>query len=137
MKNILLLSVLVIFSCSGGDDSSDNNTNSIDGRWNIVSITENGVQIELNSCTAQTYMMLNNVQGSVYVYGNPTDIQGECQEIQVRQLSYSTTDVPNIFIFSCPNNTNACDITVNLEGNDLIWEQTSDLGNETLIWVKD
>ena len=136
MKKLLLLSVLLIFTCSS-DDSNDNNTNSIDGRWDIVSITENGVQIELNSCTVQTYMMLNNGQGSVYVYGNPTDIQGECQEIQVIQLSYSSTDVPNIFILSCPNNTNACDITVNLEGNNLIWEQTSDLGDEILIWVKD
>ena len=136
MKKLLLLSALLIFACSS-DDSNDNNTNSIDGRWDIVSITENGVQIELNSCTVQTYMMLNNGQGSVYVYGNPTDIQGECQEIQVIQLSYSSTDVPNIFIFSCPNNTNACDITVNLEGNNLIWEQTSDLGDEILIWVKD
>ena len=136
MKKLLILSALLIFACSS-DDSNDNNTNSIDGRWDIVSITENGVQIELNSCTVQTYMMLNNGQGSVYVYGNPTDIQGECQEIQVIQLSYSSTDVPNIFIFSCPNNTNACDITVNLEGNNLIWEQTSDLGDEILIWVKD
>ena len=136
MKKLLLLSALLIFACSS-DDSNDNNTNSIDGRWNIVSITENGVQIELNSCTVQTYMMLDNGQGSVFVYGNPTDIQGECQEIQVRQLSYSSTDVPNIFIFSCPNDTNACDITVNLEGNNLIMEQTSDLGNEILIWVKD
>ena len=136
MKKLILLSALLIFACSS-DDSNDNNTNSIDGRWNIVSITENGVQIELNSCTVQTYMMLDNGQGSVFVYGNPTDIQGECQEIQVRQLSYSSTDVPNIFIFSCPNDTNACDITVNLEGNNLIMEQTSDLGNEILIWVKD
>jgi hypothetical protein len=72
MKKLLLLSALLIFACSS-DDSNDNNDNSnsssIDGRWNLSSSKENGINVNLNSCDLESYILFNqNGTGTAYTY---------------------------------------------------------------------
>ena len=49
MKKLLFVLSLILFICScSKDDSSD--SNSIEGRWNISSITIDGKNFEINPC---------------------------------------------------------------------------------------
>ena len=50
MKKLLLLSALLIFACSSDDSTS------VDGRWNLISITDCGYVQELNYCALQSYI---------------------------------------------------------------------------------
>tara|TARA_B100000767_G_scaffold263627_1_gene277614 strand:- start:18 stop:434 length:417 start_codon:yes stop_codon:yes gene_type:complete len=68
MKKLLLLSALLIFACSN-DDSNNSNLSSIEGRWDLVSITTAGVNEVLNDCDLQSYMELsNNGSGTYFIY---------------------------------------------------------------------
>ena len=66
MKKLLLLTfALFLFACDGGDDNGTNPT-SIEGRWNLTSITYEGVEEDLNYCDLETYIELNNNGTGIY-----------------------------------------------------------------------
>ena len=73
MKNLFYLFLAVtIFSCSS-DSDGNSNTSSVEGRWNLSSFRENGVEENLNYCDLKTYIELNNDgSGLGYVYYTDT-----------------------------------------------------------------
>jgi len=66
MKKLILLSVFLIFACSDDDNS---NLSSIEGKWNLTSEKINGIDLNINSCSLQSYMLLSeNGSGLFYIY---------------------------------------------------------------------
>ncbi len=66
MKKLILLTfALSLFACDGGDDNGTNPT-SIEGRWNLTSVTYDGVEEDLNYCDLETYIELNNNGTGIY-----------------------------------------------------------------------
>ena len=102
MKKLLLILSLMLFiyACSK-DDSSD--SNSIEGRWNISSITIDGKNFEINPCKLKFHFILNKGIGDYYVYDDEKDTNGDgvwttvpCYQSAVRAMSYSAIpDRPN------------------------------------------
>ena len=66
MKNILHLSVLVIFSCSGVDDSSYNNNNP--SNCDIVYLDSNGITIK--ACPDANIWDVGEINGVQYTVVN-------------------------------------------------------------------
>ena len=66
MKKLLLLTfALFLSACDGGDDNGTNPT-SIEGRWNLTSMSFQGVEEDLNYCDLETYIELNNSGTGIY-----------------------------------------------------------------------
>ena len=107
MKNLLLVLslMLLIYACSK-DDSSD--SNSIEGRWNISSITIDGKNFEINPCKLKFHFILNKGIGDYYVYDDEKDTNGDgvwttvpCYQSEVITFSYSAIpDRPNHYIIT-------------------------------------
>ena len=69
MKKLLLLSALLIFTCSSDEGYDNTNPTSIEGKWNLSSQIYNGNAENLNSCDLESYMQLsNNGLGLYYIY---------------------------------------------------------------------
>ena len=88
MKKLFLLSALLIFACSS-DDSDNSNSTSFEGRWNLNSISENGVEIH-DSCDLETYMVLSESNTGTYhqYYSDDPDTE-PCGLDATYQLTWS------------------------------------------------
>ena len=64
-KTFLFFSAILIFGCSS-DDNDNSNSSSIEGRWNLTSMSFQGVEQDLNSCDLETYIELNNSGTGIY-----------------------------------------------------------------------
>ena len=64
-KTFLFFSAILIFGCSS-DDNDNSNSSSIEGRWNLTSMSFQGVEQVLNSCDLETYIELNNSGTGIY-----------------------------------------------------------------------
>lgn len=96
MKKIILLSILLIFACSSGDDSEDNPlpAYSVEGKW-IWSPSEN---------RADTNTMYELVDGTVFTY-----YCIDCPADDVYWNALDSTDrIPGVHSYS-------------FDGNTLIW----------------
>ena len=121
MKKLLLILSLMLFiyACSK-DDSSD--SNSIEGRWNISSITIDGKNFEISPCHLKLHYIFNNGKGDVYVYQDEMDTNGDgvwttvpCYQSEVSAMSYSAIpDRPNHYILSASRS-----LEVEVSGNKL------------------
>ncbi len=74
MKKLLFLSALFIFACSSSSDNS--NLTSFEGRWNLNSISENGVEVH-DSCDLETYMVLSESNTGTYYQYHSDDPDAE------------------------------------------------------------
>ena len=100
MKKLLyLFLVFGLFACS--DDSEDDDSSSIVGRWNLTSFVEDGIQEQLDSCDLQTYMDLLE-DGIGYYYQYWYEDNKPCGIDIVYNVSY----------YSVPNNSNLYSITL-------------------------
>ena len=93
MKKLILLSALLIFACSSDNDNS--NSTSFEGRWNLNSISENGVEIH-NSCDLETYMVLSESNNGIYYqyYSDDPDTE-PCGLDATYQLTWSQVNGSN------------------------------------------
>ena len=121
MKNLLLfLSLFLLICACGKDDSSD--SNSIEGRWNISSITIDGKNFEINPCKLKIHFILNKGIGDYYMYDDEKDTNGDgkwtpvpCYQSEVSAMSYSAIpDRPNHYILSTSRS-----LEVEVSGNKL------------------
>ncbi|MAP05622.1 MAG: hypothetical protein CMP79_03155 [Formosa sp.] len=94
MKKLTLLSALLIFACSS-DDSDNSNSKSFEGRWNLNSISENGVEIH-DSCDLETYMVLSESNTGTYhqYYSDDPDTE-PCGLDATYQLTWSQVNGSN------------------------------------------
>ena len=68
MKKLFLLSALLTLSCSSDDSNDNNNSTSVEGTWNLTSISENGVEVH-DSCDLESYMVISESNtGTYYQY---------------------------------------------------------------------
>ena len=98
MKKLLyLLFVLSILGCSSNDNSND--SNSIEGSWNLISMTDCGNAQQLNSCDLQSYITFNNELGESFRY---YDDGGNFPcEIETEEFSYyAATNSSNTYAIS-------------------------------------
>jgi len=122
MKNILyLFLVLTIFACSS-DSDGNSNTSSVEGRWNLSSSSNNGVEENLNYCDLKTYIELNN-DGSGLGYVYYTDTPNN-PEIEPCGLDFTF----NITFSETSNNV----YSMNWEDNDFNVTGTADVNNNIL-----
>ena len=121
MKKLLLLSALLIFACSS-DSDGNSNTSSVEGRWNLSSSSNNGVEENLNYCDLKTYIELNN-DGSGLGYVYYTDTPNN-PEIEPCGLDFTF----NITFSETSNNV----YSMNWEDNDFNVTGTADVNNNIL-----
>ena len=68
MKKLFLLSALLTLTCSSDDSNDNNNSTSVEGTWNLTSISENGVEVH-DSCDLESYMVISESNtGTYYQY---------------------------------------------------------------------
>ena len=127
MKKLLLLSALIIFACSGDDNSSDSDdSNSIEGDWDLISSTDCGENDESNdSCDLESYMTLTNGTGQAYIYDNEDENggTGPCQFIGSFDISYSVGSSNRNYIFSIQGGEA---LSADVDGNTLTLTETYD-----------
>ena len=121
MKKLLLLSAFIIFACSS-DSDGNSNTSSVEGRWNLSSSSNNGVEENLNYCDLKTYIELNN-DGSGLGYVYYTDTPNN-PEIEPCGLDFTF----NITFSETSNNV----YSMNWEDNDFNVTGTADVNNNIL-----
>ena len=112
MKKLLyiFLGLSLIFACS--DDSPSDDSTSIEGRWNLISITDCGNVQELNSCALQSYITFNNELGESFFYFD--DGSNTPCEIETEVFSYyAATDSPNTYAISFEGDTLTATVTDN------------------------
>ncbi|MDA8731536.1 lipocalin family protein [Flavobacteriaceae bacterium] len=119
---LLLLFMILIGSCGDNDDSD---ALSIEGRWNLSSISINSFSEQLNSCDLETYIDLRgDGSGSEYLYytDSPNNPNIEpCGLDLISDVSYSTNpNLSNTFSFTITYGANDDFIT----GNAIINENT-------------
>ena len=136
MKKLLLLAALLIFSCSKDDDKS-NDSNSIEGRWNLVSMTDGGNPQEQSSCNLTSYMILGNGLGDYSRY----DADGSnvpCTVTYTQAFSYSAVDnSSNTYYFTPANETNDEVNLMKVNGNSLIITYEGGDFVETITFIRD
>lgn len=123
----LFLSVLIV-ACSS-DDSSDD-SNSIEGRWNLTSALPCSFSQGLNSCNLQSYITFNN--GVCEIFNYVDDGMGTPCELQVNTTSNYSTDsnIPNTYYIDGKCNDEDSTVTAKLNGNTLSFFQ--ECGNCTM-----
>ena len=122
MKNILYLFLAVtIFACST-DSDGNSNTSSVEGRWNLTLLSNNGIEENLNYCDLETYIELNN-DGSGLGYVYYTDTPNN-PEIEPCGLDFTF----NITFSETSNNV----YSMNWEDNDFNVTGTADVNNNIL-----
>jgi len=122
MKKILYLFLAVtIFACST-DSDGNSNTSSVEGRWNLSSSSNNGVEENLNYCDLKTYIELNN-DGSGLGYVYYTDTPNN-PEIEPCGLDFTF----DITFSETSNNV----YSMNWEDNDFNVTGTADVNNNIL-----
>ena len=122
MKNILYLFLAVtIFACST-DSDGNSNTSSVEGRWNLTLLSNNGIEENLNYCDLETYIELNN-DGSGIGYVYYTDTPNN-PEIEPCGLDFTF----NITFSETSNNV----YSMNWEDNDFNVTGTADVNNNIL-----
>ena len=103
MKKLLYLFLAITVACGGDDDNDNSNVSSLDGRWNLTSYEENGINIDLNSCDLESFMLFNETgTGTAYVYYTdyPDNPEIEpCGLDTTTDISYSETST-NIFVMT-------------------------------------
>ena len=68
MNKLFLLSALLTLTCSSDDSNDNNNSTSVEGTWNLTSISENGVEVH-DSCDLESYMVISESNtGTYYQY---------------------------------------------------------------------
>ena len=88
MKKLLyLLFAICLIGCS--DDDSSDDSNSIEGRWNLVSTTDCGDPQEIIPCRLLTYMTFNNRLGEITAYNLIDEVPGTCQITDIDEVSYT------------------------------------------------
>ena len=93
MKKLLFFSALFIFACSSSSDNS--NSTSFEGRWNLNSISENGVEIH-DSCDLETYMVLSESNtGTYYQYHSDDPDTEPCGLDVTHKLTWSQVNSSN------------------------------------------
>ena len=115
MKKILLLSALLIFACSSDDSTSDDST-SIEGRWNLDYYTDCGTpDPTMSTCELSSYIIFNNGSGELIGYSDDEGFT-DCLPEEAIELTYDTMpNNPNTYIV-----TDGFDpITCTVNGNTL------------------
>ena len=135
-KIIYLFFALLIFSCSKDDDKS-NDSNSIEGRWNLVSMTDGGNPQEQSSCNLTSYMILGNGLGDYSRY----DADGSnvpCTLSYTKALSYSAVDNSSNTYYLIPaNETNDREMLMKVNGNSLTMTEQGDGYVDTSTFIRD
>ena len=107
-KIIYLFFALLIFSCSKDDDKS-NDSNSIEGRWKIISTMDCVRNQEISSCKLKSYMTFNDGIGAwteynTFINGNDTAPPLPCQVVDVStDITYSTGPNSQSYIIKFSN----------------------------------
>ena len=98
MKKLLLLSALLIFACSSDDSTSDDST-SIEGRWNLDYYTDCGTpDPTMSTCELSSYIIFNNGSGELIGYSDDEGFT-DCLPEEVIELTYDTMpNNPNTYI---------------------------------------
>ena len=125
-KIIYLFFALLIFSCSKDDDKS-NDLNSIEGRWNLLSNSEQGGSSELSSCDLASYMTLANGLGDFYIYRADSST-APCTLGEVQAFSYSADGIrSNTYYLTLTqdNETDDGEIVMKVNGNSLTMTETT------------
>ena len=127
MKNILyLFLVLTIFACSS-DSDGNSNTSSVEGRWNLSSSSNNGVEENLNYCDLKTYIELNNDgSGLGYVYYTDTPDNSEtCGLDFTFNITFSETS-NNVYSMNWEDNEGIVTGTADVNNNILTFNYTDE-----------
>jgi hypothetical protein len=127
MKKLLyLLFAICLIGCS--DDNSSDDSNSIEGRWNLISTDLCSNPQGFNSCRAQSYITLNN--GVVELFNYYEDGVGDPCELQENTTSNYSTDsnIPNTYYIEVVSATPPCgSVTFKVNGNTLsMFEECGD-----------
>ena len=92
MKKLLyiFLGLSLIFACSS-DDSTSDDLNSIEGRWNFISNTDCGEIVSNNDCDLESYMTLNDGFGVLTLYDDSDENENPipCQIVAYIDVTYS------------------------------------------------
>ena len=98
MKKLLLLSALLIFACSSDDSTSDDST-SIEGRWNLDYYTDCGTpDPTMSTCELSSYIIFNNGSGELIGYSDDEGFT-DCLPEEAIELTYDTMpNNPNTYI---------------------------------------
>ena len=123
MNKLLLLSALLIFSCSKDDDKS-NDSNSIEGRWNFISNTDCGEIQVSSSCQLESYITFNNGIGELTFYD--TEDGNTCQVVGSDTVTYSAGSNSQSYIISADGD----EISAIVDGNTLTFIETIDASKD-------
>tara|TARA_R110000744_G_scaffold163304_2_gene280038 strand:- start:448 stop:867 length:420 start_codon:yes stop_codon:yes gene_type:complete len=118
MKKLIYLFLTVLIVACSSDDSSDD-SNSIEGRWNLTSTDLCSNPQGFNSCRAQSYITFNNGVAELFNYyedgvGNPCELQ------ENSTFNYSTdSNIPNTYYLDAECNDDPDIVTLKVNGNTL------------------
>ena len=126
MKKLLyLLFAICLIGCS--DDNSSDDSNSIEGRWNLISTDLCSNPQGFNSCRAQSYITFNNGVAELFNYyddgaNNPCELQ------ENSTFNYSTdSNIPNTYYADGKCSDVPDIITFKVNGNTLsVFEECGD-----------
>mgnify|MGYP006169353419 CR=1 FL=1 len=126
MKKLLLILTFLIISCGDNDDSD---ALSIEGRWNLSSISINSVSEQLNSCDLETYIdLLGNGSGLKYLYYTDTPNNPSIEPCGL-DLIYDASYSKN------PNLSNTFSFTITYGANDDYITGEALVNENTLVFV--
>ena len=126
MKKLLILSALLIFSCSKDDDKS-NDSNSIEGRWNFISNTYCREILVSSSCELESYMTFNNGIGELKFYNTFDENEAviPCQVVESSDVTYSAGSNSQSYIISADGDETSAIV----DGNTLTLIETYNATN--------
>ena len=111
------------------DDDKSNDLNSIEGRWNLLSNSEQGGSSELSSCELTSYMVLANGLGDIYAYSaDSSSSTAPCTLGEVKGFSYSADGIrSNTYYLTLTqdNETDVSEIVMKVNGNSLTMTETT------------
>jgi len=113
MKKLLLLSALLIFACSSDDSTSDDST-SIEGRWNLDYYTDCGTPDPyMTTCELSSYIIFNNGSGELIGYSDDEGFT-DCLPEEAIELTYDTMpNNPNTYIVTYGDDAINCTVNGN------------------------
>jgi hypothetical protein len=118
MKKLLyLLFAICLIGCS--DDNSSDDSNSIEGRWNLISTDLCSNPQGFNSCRAQSYITFNSDVVELFNYYDD-GANNPCELIENSTSNYSTdSNIPNTYYIDGKCNDVPDIVTFKVNGNTL------------------
>jgi hypothetical protein len=116
MKKLLyLLFAICLIGCS--DDNSSDDSNSIEGRWNLISTDL--CSGNFTSCRAQSYITINSDVVELFNYYDD-GVNNPCELQENSTFNYSTdSNIPNTYYLDAECNDDPSIVTFKVNGNTL------------------